>query len=623
MTKIKLGNDELQRLFDLSIEMLCIAGTDGYFKRLNPAFEQTLGYSSEELQSKPFIELVHPDDREATLRELTKLSEGEATTCFENRYRCKDGSYRWLSWSSSPQYNGHLFASAIDITERKRAEKLFHGLLEAAPDAMIVADQTGKIILVNAVTQKIFGYTRDELIDQPIEILIPHRFREIHRKHTKSYFLHPKTRFMGAGLELPSQRKDGSEFPSEISLGPLAIDNEKYVFCAIRDITARKKAQIALQSSEERFDLAIRGTDAGVWDWDLKTNTVFFSPRWKSMLGHKEAEIGNDFSEWESRLHADDRDRAFATIKSYLDGDTAEYELEHRLRHKDGSYRWILARGATVRDENGKPYRMVGSHIDITALKRAEREARRQEAELMAAKNIQQRLLPQALPVMPGYDVAWMSHPAEFAAGDHYDFFRLKDNSMAFVISDVSGHGFSSALLMASTHAYLHSLVETETNIEEIMRRLNNFLYRETDAERFVTLLFIRIDCEKGTLQYGNAGHPSGFVFNHKGEVKNLLHGTGIPLGIAPDMSYDTDNLITLDPGDMVLLVSDGVLEAQSPDKEFFGDGQTIEVIRKHSTKSAREILQHLHKALLDFTKGDTLDDDVTALLIRCNQSSC
>jgi PAS domain S-box-containing protein len=623
MTKIKIGNDELQRLFDLSIQMLCIAGTDGYFKRLNPAFEKTLGYSNEELQSKPFIDFVHPDDREATARELQKLSDGEPTAYFENRYRCKDGSYRWLAWSSSPQHNGHLFASAVDITKRKRAEKLFHGLLEAAPDAMIVADQTGKIILVNEVTEKIFGFTREELIDQPIEILIPHRFREIHRKHTKNYFLQPKTRFMGAGMELPSLRKDGTEFPSEISLGPLAIDKEKYVFCAIRDITERKKAQMALQRSEERFDLAIRGTDAGIWDWDLDTNTVFFSPRWKSMLGYEEAGIGNDFSEWENRLHEDDRERAFATIKAYLDGETSEYELEHRLRHKDGSYRWILARGAAVRNENGKPYRMVGSHIDITALKRAEKEARRQEAELMAAKNIQQRLLPQALPVMPAYDVAWMSHPAEFAAGDHYDFFRLKDNSMAFVISDVSGHGFSSALLMASTHAYLHSLVETETNIEKILKRLNDFLYRETDAERFVTLLFIRIDCEKGILQYGNAGHPSGFVFDRSGEVKSLLQGTGIPLGIAPDMPYDTDNFTTLSSGDMVLLVSDGVLEAQSPDREFFGDDKTIDVVREHSSEPAREILQHLHKALLDFTQRDTLDDDVTALLIRCDRNSC
>jgi len=621
MTEINIGNDELQRLFDLSIQMLCIAGTDGYFKRLNPAFEKTLGYSCEELKSRSFLEFVHPDDREATLNELNRLSNGEPAIQFENRYQCKDGSYRWLAWSSSPQHNGLLFASAVDITERKRAEMLFHGLLEAAPDAMIVADHTGKIKLVNALTQVIFGYTQDELIGRPIEILIPHRFREIHRKHTENYFRNPKTRFMGAGLELPSLRKDGSEFPAEISLGPLVIENEMFIFCAIRDITSRKKAQQALKSSEERFDLAIRGTNAGVWDWNLENDSVFFSPRWKSMLGYKDKEIAGDFSEWESRLHPDDQERARATIQAYLAGETHEYELEHRLRHKDGSFRWILARGAAIRDENGKPYRMVGSHIDITALKHAEGEARRQEAEMLAAKNIQQRLLPQSLPVMPGYDIAWLSHPAEFAAGDHYDFFRLKDNSTGFVISDVSGHGFSSALLMASTHAYLHSLVETETEIKEMLSRLNNFLYKETDAERFVTLLFIRIDCENGTLQYGNAGHPSGFVINGSGEVKSLLRGTGIPLGIAPDMHYETENSTRLDPGDKVLLVSDGILEAQSPEKEFFGEKRMIDVIRQHCDEPAKEIVQHLHRILHDFTQREELEDDVTVLLIQCDPS--
>jgi PAS domain S-box-containing protein len=612
-----IGNDELLRLFDMSIQMLCIAGTDGYFKRLNPAFEKILGYSREELQSRPFIEFVHPDDRQTTLAELNKLSGGGSTNYFENRYRCKDGSYRWLAWSSSPQYQGLLFASAVDVTKRKRAERLFQGLLEAAPDAMIVTDKTGKITMINATTSKIFGFSQEELSGQPIEILIPERFRTNHRKHLITYFSDPKTRFMGAGLELPSMRKDGSEFPAEISLGPLTIEKETYVFCAIRDITSRKKAQQALQRSEERFDLAIRGTDAGIWDWDLKTNAVFYSPRWKSILGYEVGEIRDDFSEWESRLHADDRERAMSTIRAYLDGDTPEYELEHRLRHKDGSYRWIIARGAAVRDKEGNPHRMVGSHIDVTDRKRAEEEALRQEAELMAAKNIQQRLLPQALPVMPGYEVAWMTFPAEFAAGDHYDFFRLKDNSMGFVISDVSGHGFSSALLMASTHAYLHSLAETETEIEEILKRLNNFLYRETDAERFVTLLFIRIDCENGTLQFGNAGHPAGYILDSSGEPKSNLQGTGIPLGIAPDMFYETKNSTALDPGDMVLLLSDGVMEAQSPTNEFFGDDRILRIIRDHHAKPVREILQILHGALLDFTQRDQQEDDITALLIR------
>lgn len=138
-------------------------------------------------------------------------------------------------------------------------------------------------------------------------------------------------------------------------------------------------AAIALRESEERFDLAIRGTDAGIWDWDLRTNHVVYSPRWKGMLGHAEDEIGDDYLEWERRLHPEDRQRALDTIRDYLDGKTPYYRLEHRLRHRDGSYRWIISRGAAVRDPHGKPYRFVGSHIDITPQKTAEERVLREQ----------------------------------------------------------------------------------------------------------------------------------------------------------------------------------------------------------------------------------------------------
>jgi PAS domain S-box-containing protein len=117
------GCEDLDQFFTLSLEMLCVAGLDGYFKRLNPSFERTLGYTLEELQSQPFLDFVHPDDREATLAEVARLATGVETISFENRYRCKDGSYVWLAWTTRPSVEtGVLYAAAHNITERKRAE---------------------------------------------------------------------------------------------------------------------------------------------------------------------------------------------------------------------------------------------------------------------------------------------------------------------------------------------------------------------------------------------------------------------------------------------------------------------------------------------------------------------
>lgn len=130
------GGDVLGRFFTLSIDMLCIAGFDGYFKLLNPAWERTLGYSVDELTASPFVNFVHPDDREATLARLKKLSTGEGTISFENRYRAKDGSYRWMLWTATPFAEQHLvYAAARDITNRKVDEENIRRLKEEAEAA--------------------------------------------------------------------------------------------------------------------------------------------------------------------------------------------------------------------------------------------------------------------------------------------------------------------------------------------------------------------------------------------------------------------------------------------------------------------------------------------------------
>jgi len=271
-----------------------------------------------------------------------------------------------------------LRARLIPLVRRLAlSEKRFRSLLEAAPDAMVVTDLEGNIVWVNSQTERLFGYARAELIGQPVEILVPERFREAHEFVRAGYAGQPHYREVGTALELYGRRKDGSEFPAEISLSPQDTEDGMRVISTVRDISERKRADQALRDSEQRWQFALEGARDGVWDWNLVTNEVFFSRQWKQMLGYAEHEIAGSLEEWDKRVHPEDKARTYADIDKHLKGETPYYQNEHRALCKDGTYKWILDRGMIVgRDAGGKPTRMIGTHTDITERKQAEETIR-------------------------------------------------------------------------------------------------------------------------------------------------------------------------------------------------------------------------------------------------------
>lgn len=183
----------------------------------------------------------------------------------------------------------------------------------------------------------------------------------------------------------------------------------------IGQFLSRKQAREALRRSEERFELAVKGSQDGLWDWDLITGAIYYSPRWKSILGYEDHEIAPSIDEWEARLHPHERDRVLAANLAHIEGKTPHYEYEYRLRHKDGSYRWILARGVALRDGSGKAYRMAGSHVDITERKAADEERDRLLAALRASEE-QSRSLADLIPgiVWTARADGWVDYANQF-----------------------------------------------------------------------------------------------------------------------------------------------------------------------------------------------------------------
>jgi len=271
-----------------------------------------------------------------------------------------------------------LRARLIPLVRRLAlSEKRFRGLLESAPDAMLVADLQGRIVWANSQTERLFGYALAELVGQPVELLIPEDSREAHVEKREGYARQPAYRDMSAARELNGRRKDGSEFPAEIRLSPQDTEDGQRIISTVRDISERKRAIQALRDSEQRWQFALEGARDGVWDWNLVTNELFFSRQWKAMLGYAEYEIVDALEEWDKRVHPDDKARAYADIEKHLKDETPYYQNEHRLLCKDGTYKWILDRGMVVaRDAAGKPTRLIGTHTDITGRKQAEETIR-------------------------------------------------------------------------------------------------------------------------------------------------------------------------------------------------------------------------------------------------------
>ena len=164
------------------------------------------------------------------------------------------------------------------------------------------------------------------------------------------------------------------QFARTDELGTLAHEFDEMVGRLEHNVQAMEETQGALRESEERYALAVRGANDGLWDWDFDNETVHYTARWKAMLGYAEDEVGGEPDEWFGRVHDDDRERVRATLQAHLEGSTAHFESEYRMRHSDGSYLWMLCRAIAVRDEAGKPTRMAGSQTDITARKHIEEQ---------------------------------------------------------------------------------------------------------------------------------------------------------------------------------------------------------------------------------------------------------
>jgi hypothetical protein len=370
-----------QRVLQDAPVVILVLDLEGRIEHVNPFFERLTGYRLDEVRGRDWFDTLLPERDRERIRALFGGSRGGEHVCGHvNPIVTRTGEERQIEWTDEFLRDNEGRATGIlaigqDVTERKQAEEQlreFKATLDQTRDCVFIfAPDSLRFTYANQGATAQVGYTAAELSRMtPLDI--------------KPEFDEPRFRAMIAPLmkgerlslmfETLHRHKDGTTLPVEIILQYVAPADQSARFVAIvRDISERKKLERRLQESEARYALVERAVNEGIWDWDLHSNNGFLSPQWKAILGYRDDELPNVTSTFFDLVHPDDRGAVNAAMKRHLH-DGARYDVELRLRHKDGTYRWVRSRGEAVRDATGRAVRMVGTIADITDRLAAEKK---------------------------------------------------------------------------------------------------------------------------------------------------------------------------------------------------------------------------------------------------------
>lgn len=367
--KTRRNEVELSLFFSHCPDPLCIASSNGFFSKVNPAFLQLFGFSEEYVLSNPILSFLHPEDLSYAMSVLEHAFAGEKVDSYECRMKTAEGQWKWLTWSTSEQYyeNGVVFAYGKDITLLKETERdmaQFKKVLDSSRDGIAIYHPTTKQNYMNAAMQEMLGYTPDEIGSMPSPSIT---YVDEQQGHDMFDTIIGGGYFKG---DVQIKSKNGTTVDYHLSAGPIFDEygNVEAVYGIHMDISERKQYLAAILESKERYDLVAKATNDAVWDWNIETGEVVRPGNGlETLFGYKSEEAFADNQFWKNRVHPDDIHRVESDRAQILIAPSISYwEDEYRFQKADGEMAYVHDKGYIIRNEQGVAIRMIGATQDIT-----------------------------------------------------------------------------------------------------------------------------------------------------------------------------------------------------------------------------------------------------------------
>lgn len=633
MRIIKPGNDlpVMRRVIEQSASAMMITDQTGRIEYINPKFSELTGYEADELLGRnPKIlqsgemPLAH---YQAMWNALINCGEWQGE--LQNRH--KDGRKYWVHESISSIKNSagditHFLAVEEDVTHRKQvesalieSEERFRQMAELSGEWLWEQDADGYYLYSSIAVKQILGFNQEQIIGKRYTELLTAQDQE------------SQTGFSGSqeafyALTNHYRHKDGHLVITESTGLPILDANGKLLKWrgVDRDITARVQYQNALIDSEKRTRLIIESSMNAIVIMDSYGIITDWNQQAENMFGWSTSEaIGRRLDELiiPERFHAAHRQGLHTFLQTGV-GRILNRQLEHVAKRRDGSEFPVELSVSPLKV--GNAYIFSGFIHDISGRKAAEKQIRQAQVNLAIAQNeikiaqqIQASLLPSSAIKTTDFEITGFCLPADKVGGDYYDYFFRNDNLLDIVIADVSGHSIGPALFMVETRSALRVQNDPTVKPAESLSILNRFLFKDLDqADYFITLFYLQVDPNRQQFSYANAGHPPPLLFNRYRSQFTELDADGLIVGIKQEVEFD-EKILPLTAGDTILFYTDGLIETENPEQEFFGLQRVKTILREHAQQPPQAIIETLFNSLREFRRTDKFDDDITLMVFR------